>query len=233
MDASIEFNQSEKQLIAQWRSTLLHEVSLPLLLNKDPRSDHLRRFGDQLSRKAPEVKVHREHDDGIAIPAFVPHESIKFHGVPMGVELGPFLNLLSARGVSGGDYDRDNRAALSRVTLPAALTLYIAPNCPFCPKMVQMLVDLARACEPIELAIVDGVLFQDQAQKDSIRSAPTLLLEDQFRWSGMVDLTEVLDAVVNRDALHLSIASLKRMLNLGARQTPPKVDRVPYIPMLR
>ena len=42
-----------------------------------------------------------------------------------------------------------------------------------------------------------------------------------------------LDDGAANSTINRELASLKRMLNIGARQTPPKVDRVPYIQMLK
>ena len=42
-----------------------------------------------------------------------------------------------------------------------------------------------------------------------------------------------LDAGMSNATVNRELAALKRILNLGARQSPPKVDRVPFIPMLK
>jgi HEAT repeat protein len=59
------------------------------------------------------------------------------------------------------------------------------------------------------------VHFSELSEKDNVQSVPTLILEDQFRWTGRFQLDEIVDLMLNRDPSVLEPASLEMMLKEG------------------
>ena len=57
--------------------------------------------------------------------------------------------------------------------------------------------------------------FPELAEKENIQSVPTLILEDRFRWTGSIRITEILDVMANRDASMLGPVSLEMMITQG------------------
>jgi hypothetical protein len=57
--------------------------------------------------------------------------------------------------------------------------------------------------------------FSEMAAADTIRSVPTLILDDQFRWTGSVDQQELLDTIQSRDPTQLSSATLEAIIADG------------------
>jgi HEAT repeat protein len=53
------------------------------------------------------------------------------------------------------------------------------------------------------------------AQSNQIQSVPTLLLYEQFRWTGSFRLEEVVEIMTSRDPAKLGALSLERMLKEG------------------
>ncbi len=206
----------DTETIRAWSATVQSPVRITLIPAKDdPASAHFSRFCDQLKTLLPDLTIKRESDAPFPGPAFLMgrNANIVYRAIPEKLELPPFLEAL---GAAGNDPSAPDIAAqVASIELPLLLTLYISPHCPHCPHAVRRFFHLASLASKIRLTVIDGLLFEAQAQTDRIRSVPTLILDGQFRWSGQIDIREVLDTAVHRDPVRISALSLRQLLEEG------------------
>jgi len=130
-------------------------------------------------------------------------------------ELKPSLETLSETDDGGSNLSESIRNTLDKIDIPIHLKLYIAKQCPHCPNVIRTVIPLALYCKNIQLNIIDGTLFPKTAQNDKVLSAPTLILDDDFRWTGSVAAREIVTIITSRDPSQLSSATLQTILEQG------------------
>jgi hypothetical protein len=187
---------------------------LRLATTTDSRSSELSSFCRRLSAWMPQVSVSREEGVEGLYPLLLLPNGMRYMGVPAGAEVEPFVDALTPTTpprLSGELAER-----LKRMSVPAALDLYVIPECRHCPEAVRRLMPLAEAVDRVRLTVIDGALFPELARRQGIRAAPTLLLDGQFRWAGSFDLKEVVSLMETRDPVSLGPSSLELMLKEGA-----------------
>ena len=69
---------------------------------------------------------------------------------------------------------------------PASVSVYVAPFCKFCPDVVRRLPPLPFTVDGLRMRIIDRVLFKDAAEENRVRSVPTVILDNQYHWTGGV-----------------------------------------------
>ena len=205
----------EKNQITQFNSTLSGSIQIGVLTSNDGSGEAFTEFCQELSRLAPKIQVARKDADQADGPAIEVGSQLIYRAIPTGKELEPFLEAVASVGGSTWNLPEPVRETVSNIHIPADLKLYIAPECPFCPAVVREIMPLALAGEFIRLTVIDSVMFPESAQSDGIRSVPTLILENQIRWTGTVNIGEIAHMILNRDPLTLSVSSLKNMLGNG------------------
>lgn len=168
----------------------------------------------ELSALIPAVSIRQEKkEDGL--PGLQLNGNIMFSALPFEKELEPFLKALLHLSGKGPVLPEGLQKALVQISIPVRLTLFIALHCPFCPKVVETVLSLALNCPKIHLHIIDGTLFPEAAEKQGVMSAPCLILEDEFRWTGQVSDEEILNMIIHRDVSRLSAGTLQTILEKG------------------
>jgi hypothetical protein len=206
----------EEKLILKWHSSLSNDVKITLVFSEERRSELFQGFCEELTNLSPKITVtERKGDEADTSPALEIHEGLIYHAIPLGPELASFLNVLSGLAAGSNSSDGEIESRLQDLKIPCFLKLFIAPDCPFCPKMVQDLAPLTLGNEWVTLTIIDGLLFPEMAEPHGIKSAPTLLLDDRLRWTGLTPLDEILEVMLDQDPSLLSAASLEALLGDG------------------
>jgi len=165
----------------------------------------------------PHLAVKNDSDIPVEKPAMTVGKqgNIAYRAIPTGKLLHHFLEALQPgpgqfRGVAAPVVP-----LLKKIELPVILKLYVSARCPHCPLVLQQLQSLAHASAAIQLMIIDAESFEEKARADDVRSVPTLILDDQFRWSGPIHLEELLTICIQRNPADLSAASLRQLIEEG------------------
>lgn len=206
----------DQQTIRQWASGHTSAATLQLARGENGSGENLKQFCDEFIALAPHVQLRQNPDAPFCAPAILlgRHGNIAYQALPLDRELPPFLEALN-RAALADEMSEAQSSALAQIELPAELSLYIAPHCPHCPLVVGRLLTLAHRNPPIRLTIIDGTLFTGQATAQDIRSVPTLILDNQLRWTGQIDTAEVIDQCARRDPSQLSAGSLRQIIEAG------------------
>lgn len=206
----------DKKAILRWKGKIEKDIPITLIFSDDRRKNEvLEEFCDTLTSLLPQFVIQTQKAEGEYTPAIKICDRLRYQAIPLGPELDPFMEVSILQGELSRNLSGSVQAALDEMRVPTILRLYIAPQCPFCPTAVRTLAPLTSVCEQIRLNIIDGTLFTEIAETDGIQSAPTLVFED-FRWSGTIQLEEVVDVIASRDPARLSSSTIRNLVQEGS-----------------
>ena len=206
---------SEEKQLSVLNKRLSKEIQIEFIRTAHEKSPKIEQFCDQLTQLVPKIHVLKEEADSDEIPAIRIHNGLRYQAIPSGTEVGPFIEALQLKDSGIAQLEDTKAARLTEINLPTHLVIYVSPQCKFCPGAVYLLLPLLTLNDHIRLTIVDVMHFPELAESDNIQSVPTLILEDQFRWTGAFQIDEIVEAMGNRDPAFLGPASLETMLKQG------------------
>ncbi len=207
----------DEQTIQAWAQKQTTACMIALATEDGDAGERLALFCDRLAQLVPSTQIKKDTDQPWQTPALLigRHGNIAYQAVPAGKMLALFLNAMAYEAGHDPDLPADIRRWADKIDLPALIKIYVTPQCPHCPKVLSQLLALAGANPHVRLTIIDGTLFTEQADADQIRAVPTVLLDDNLRWTGEIDVREVVRMSIQRDPTQLSAASLRQIIETG------------------
>ena len=209
------FSDIEKKQLLKLNHTLSREIKIGLADTGHPQSKMFQKFCDNLVQLVPKIRIAKEDGSPQQPPQILIGNGLRYQALPGGLEMPPFIEALTALDSGVLQITESIKSRLKKNNLPATLTVFMAPQCTYCPQVISQLIPLSMLEAGVQLIVIDGTLFSDAAQTHKIQSVPTILLDEQFRWTGAVPIDEIIDAICTRNPALLGATSLESIVKEG------------------
>ena len=209
------FSDIEKKQLLKLNHTLSREIKIGLVDTGHPQGKMFQKFCDNLVQLVPKIRIAKEDGSPQQPPQLLIGSGLRYQALPGGLEMPPFIEALTALDSDPLQITESIKSRLIKNNLPARLTVFMAPQCTYCPQVISQLIPLSMVEAGVQLIVIDGTLFPDAAQTHKIQSVPTILLDEQFRWTGSVPIDEIIDAISTRNPALLGATSLESIVKDG------------------
>jgi glutaredoxin len=202
----------EKDRVRQFADTLNQPVTIELYKTNDHRSRPMEDFCLELQELVPAIAVRTSDEETGPLPSITIGARLRYRGRPSGTELDPFFEALSLSTARPAAPPEPLRSQLAHLQPAADILIYVSPLCRFCPGVLRQLLPLPFVSPAVYLTVVDGTEFEELAQKDNVRSVPTTILDQQYRWTGSFSTDQLSDALAQRDPAKAGRPTLERTI---------------------
>lgn len=192
-------DQETAAQLQQYMGMLRRPLTLTASLNDTPKSAELHDLLQQLAGMSERITLHiaNDADADVRKPSFSigrpdAEQHLRFAAIPLGHE---FTSLVLALLWTGGHPPKVDADTIEQIkALPGSyrFEVFMSLSCQSCPDVVQALALMAVHNPQVHVTVVDGALFQAEAEERQIMAVPTVLLDGQLFGSGRMGVEEIL-----------------------------------------
>jgi hypothetical protein len=207
--------ESDRRYFETWQTKLSRPLAGRFWRNNRSESDLFAEFLERFKEVVPTVGIMTEAIPETELPGLVLGDVWRFHAVPEGKKLEMLGEIFLALDGQGAGLAPAVQSRWEKLPVAPELTIFIAPQCPFCPQMVRQLIPLTVTSPKPSITLIDASLFTELARQHEIKSVPTVIVNGVYRLTGAFQLSELLDLAEKTDPAQLPVSVWERMMVEG------------------
>jgi glutaredoxin-like protein len=111
---------------------------------------------------------------------------IRFFGAPSGYEFGTLIEDIRMASTGRSDLSAGAAEALSRLTAPLRIQVFVTPTCPYCPRAVLLAHKMALASDMVTAEMIDATEFPELADRYEVYGVPKTVINETIQIEGAV-----------------------------------------------